>query len=243
MTGLAKECSSWGLPTVRQPGEYRNLRVGHSVGDENLLSLAVVADGSGITDHQTDGILWPSTNRSKRSNIPTRGYRIHRYGRCSHTCDVEFSKFGVERNSRRILDTRMRSFDEAGRCGIALIACLEHQDRIIGIVGHEQFLAVLIERHVRRPIHQRLRALDHARRLDVALAVHRVNGDRRRIELSIPSTTPADADIRVAEVADVDHAVLGVERKAMRIFQTGIVTADIAQRFFSATGLLAVNGD
>ena len=35
----------------RQPGEGRNLRVGHSVGDQNLFPLGVIADPPGIPDH------------------------------------------------------------------------------------------------------------------------------------------------------------------------------------------------
>ena len=58
-------------------GEDRNLRVRHSVGNENLLSLAVVADGTGIADHQAYGILRPAPNGSKRRNIATTFAHIH----------------------------------------------------------------------------------------------------------------------------------------------------------------------
>ena len=52
--GLTVQCSNWGLSAVRQPGEYRNLRMGHSVGYENLLAFGIVADRSGIADHEAD---------------------------------------------------------------------------------------------------------------------------------------------------------------------------------------------
>src|SRR5207244_7038805 len=40
--GLTVERSNRRLSSVRQPGEYRNLRMGHSVGHQNLFPLAVV---------------------------------------------------------------------------------------------------------------------------------------------------------------------------------------------------------
>src|SRR5262245_12943937 len=38
--------------TVCQPGKRRNLRMGHSVGDENFISFGVVSDRVGVADYR-----------------------------------------------------------------------------------------------------------------------------------------------------------------------------------------------
>ena len=62
--GLTVERSNRRLSSVRQPGEYRNLRMGHSVGHQNLFPLAVVADGARISDHEANCPGGSSSNRS-----------------------------------------------------------------------------------------------------------------------------------------------------------------------------------
>jgi hypothetical protein len=57
--GLAVQRSGWSLSSVRQPGERRNLRMSHSIGHENLFPFAVIADGTGIADHETLGARRP----------------------------------------------------------------------------------------------------------------------------------------------------------------------------------------
>src|SRR5205823_9019238 len=47
---LAVYSSGRRLCSVRQPGERRNLRMGHSVRHQNLAPLRIISDGPGITD-------------------------------------------------------------------------------------------------------------------------------------------------------------------------------------------------
>jgi hypothetical protein len=42
--------SDRGRVSIRQPGEYRNTRVGHSVGHQDLLPHRVIGDAAGIAD-------------------------------------------------------------------------------------------------------------------------------------------------------------------------------------------------
>jgi len=62
--GLTIYRSGWRLSAVRQPGERRNLRVGHSVRDQDLIALRVVADRSWVTYVEGYLVRWPATDYS-----------------------------------------------------------------------------------------------------------------------------------------------------------------------------------
>src|SRR5207245_2728235 len=77
--GLAKHRAGWSLSFVRQPGECRNLRMGHSVGHQDLVSLRVVPDRSGVTNVESCGVGRSSPDYSQRLEISVCPPRKHKY--------------------------------------------------------------------------------------------------------------------------------------------------------------------
>src|SRR5205814_2931646 len=65
---------------IRQPGEYRNLRMGHSVRNEDLLPFRIVCDWMRIPDSQRRLILRPAADDSQRRHIAGGVQRIYRRG-------------------------------------------------------------------------------------------------------------------------------------------------------------------
>ena len=90
MAILAEDRSSGGFCFVRQPGEYRNLRMSHSVGYQNLVAFGVVAYSPGITDVQSYTACRGSANCSYWRDIAICRYREDGDGRVAHVSDVNF---------------------------------------------------------------------------------------------------------------------------------------------------------
>src|SRR5437867_12745749 len=105
--------------------------MGHSVGHENLLALAVVADGSRIADHEADRSLRSASNRSRRRDIAVGRNRKNGYRRRAHVRDIQFPQLRIEGNSRRTLDSGFGSFDDAHRSRVTFIARAEYENRIV----------------------------------------------------------------------------------------------------------------
>ena len=106
---------------VRQPGECRNLRVSHSIRDEDLVALGVVGDPAGIADRQRLLAERRAANRAQRRDVAVGGRAVNRGASgcpCSTTHSSSF--FASRKTPVGIPDPRLRPLDRAHRRHVAL---------------------------------------------------------------------------------------------------------------------------
>src|SRR5205085_10817970 len=120
----------------------RNLRMRHSVRNQNLLALAVISDCSGVSDHQCDLVGWTSANHAQRCDITIRSNRKYRGGEVTHVRHPQFAVPGIQAETRRVLHARLWPLDDSCGRDIAAVGCSKDQDRIIRIVC-DKYLAAL----------------------------------------------------------------------------------------------------
>src|SRR5207249_5950257 len=70
---------------------------------------------------------------------------------------------------------------------------------------------------------------------------HRVDGNRRRFELSKTSGPACGSVVDISEITDEDELVLQVQRQTVWILELSIVALDGAYGFLSTGSLLPVN--
>src|SRR5262245_4833733 len=159
---LAVNSSRWDLGSICQPGKCRNLRVGHSVRHQDLLPLAVVADGARISDHQTDLIGRTSSNHAQRRNVSIcRDWKNSR-SVIAHVRNPEFAVLDVEAQTCWVFYARFWSFDDSCGSNVAAIRRPKDEDRIFRIICDEDLAAVFMYGNMARQVQLRLGTFDDA---------------------------------------------------------------------------------
>ena len=113
---------SCGYGTVfRQPGEYRDLRVSHSVRHQDFLSLAVIASGAWIPDGQSKFTLGRITDGSNGRYVSVCIERVNGRGVVAHIGNDQLIILVVDEEAGGVLEAGLGTFQDAGRRDVATI--------------------------------------------------------------------------------------------------------------------------
>src|SRR5262249_20940427 len=108
--------------------------MGHSVGHEDLIPFAVVADCSWVADVQSHRTYWSSANDSQWFHVPVCRNRKYCDRRVTHTCDKNLTGLFIHSNSRRMLDRCVGPFYDTNGSNIAFFGSLEDEYGIVGVI-------------------------------------------------------------------------------------------------------------
>src|SRR5205814_2578632 len=93
--------SSWCYISVRQPGEYRDARIGHSVRHENLLAHRIVGDAARVTDAGSRGSVRRAAKNSQRGGVALSRASIDRNRMLLRACGPDFVILDVDEQPDR----------------------------------------------------------------------------------------------------------------------------------------------
>jgi len=138
--------------SIRQPGEDRNLRMGHSVRHEYLLSFRVIGRRIGVADVGGPGIERGAPNHPQGSGISRRRRPVHRGGMVAEVRYPQFIMFPVIENAGRALDPAPGTLNDPFWRHIAAGGHVKNQNGITRIVGDKNLPASRVNRESGRPV-------------------------------------------------------------------------------------------
>src|SRR5262249_8779658 len=113
---------------VRQPGERRNLREGHSVKGQKLVSFGVVCSRPDVAEHRSGSIGRCRPDHSDGCRVARGRPAVDRGRMISKISDDKFVVLRVHENTLRITQVRVWAFQDANGSDVATRSSAEDQD-------------------------------------------------------------------------------------------------------------------
>src|SRR5437867_5564808 len=132
--------SCWCYVPIRQPGEYRDSRIGHSVGHENLFAHRIVGDAARIPDARgRRAIRRPAHDAQRRGVTSGRAAKDHRRVFLGTGCP-DFVILEINEEPDGFFELRRGTFDFPERGHITVRRPAEHQNGIAAAVCNEDLV-------------------------------------------------------------------------------------------------------
>src|SRR5262245_27274762 len=100
--------------SIRQPGEDCNLRMGDSVGCENLLALRVVSEAN-VSQSRGRYAVGSAANDANGFNVSFGSARVNRHAMVPKVRNEHLIILLVDENAARVIELRLRPFQYADR--------------------------------------------------------------------------------------------------------------------------------